>query len=225
MRRWSGALRSSTIPLSLTSFISSQFFLSRLSYLSARGWSVVENSLSPIMSPISLLLARSKLRYLSLGYVTLYSRPRPAFLTRIVLKFHMMSGRDFYFLKKRQGKKIPEEASLLAWTRVLCLSLHFAKRSIIIGLHKPLWRNSPGYISPPFWWLYKTFLPLRRSIFEPIIFGFIIPNKTTHIVHTHANLKPVTQDKIFTGWNIIWVHNQNAFWRFMVISTTRAKLC
>ena len=59
--------------------------------------------------------------------------------------------------------------------------------------------------------------------FYAITFGIFIPDKTTKVTHPSANLKLVTQAKPFPVFEIIWVHNQNAFRGFGVITTTRAE--
>ena len=67
---------------------------------------MIENYLAPVIAPIRSLLARIKLRHLSLADVTGSCRPSPYFLTGIVLKVHMMGGRNLYFPKKRRDKKV-----------------------------------------------------------------------------------------------------------------------
>ena len=153
MRRRSSSPSYLTRPFSLASLASSQiFFQSRLSSLSARRWLAVENSLSPVAAPIKLLLASIKLNYLSLDDVTGSCRPRPPFLTGIVLKVTTTGEKYLYFPKKRRGKRFPEEASPLPRTRTPCLFSHVTKISIMIWSHKPPQHNSPGDISPPFKW-------------------------------------------------------------------------
>ena len=102
MRRRSSDSRYLTRPLSLALLVSSRLFRpSRISSLSARRLLAVKNALSPVTAPTILQLARRELRYLSLADVTGSFRPRPSFLTVIVIKFPKMGGRYFYFQKKR----------------------------------------------------------------------------------------------------------------------------
>ena len=58
---------------------------------------MVENDLSPIKNPTSLLVSGIKLRYLSFDDITGSFRPRLDFLTGIVLKVPTMDGRYFDF--------------------------------------------------------------------------------------------------------------------------------
>ena len=105
--RWLGSSRSLNSPLSLSLLSTSRIFCPpHVSSLSARRWLSVGNYLSPVMAPIRSLLARSKVRYLSLAGVTGSCRPRPYFLIGIVLKVTAMVGKDFDFPKKRWGKKV-----------------------------------------------------------------------------------------------------------------------
>ena len=52
------------------------------------------------------------------------------------------------------------------------------------------------------------------------MFGLVAPDKTTKVTRASAHLKPVMQAKSFYGFNIIWVHDQNNFWRFGIITVT-----
>ena len=160
MRRRSSASRSFTSPLSLAPLASSHIFIpSCHSSLSSRRWFAVEILLAPVTDPISLLFARSKLRYFLLSGVTRYCRPRPDFLTKIVLKVPTMGGRDFGFQKKIQGTKVLWRSfSTPANTCPVSFGVLW-KISIPIVLHKLPRRNSPWDISPPFWWSHKNISP------------------------------------------------------------------
>ena len=109
--------------------------------------SEVGNDLSPVMDPISSLLIRRKCRYFSLDYVTGSCRPGPPFLTGIVLEVPSMGEIDSDFPKKIQGKRFPKEYSPVVLMGIPCLMSRVAKIPILIGLHKPPKRNSPGDIS------------------------------------------------------------------------------
>ena len=52
----------------------------------------------------------------------------------------------------------------------------------------------------------NDFLPLRHPIIYPFTFGFVVPNETAQIKRARANLKPVTQTKLFTFCEVIWMH-------------------
>ena len=96
-----------------------------------------EKSLYPLTATISLLLARSELRYIFLTNEIRACSPEPDLLTGIVLKVPTMGGKDFGFQKKRQSKIFPEEASTLLRSCVPCILSRVAKISIPVGSHKP----------------------------------------------------------------------------------------
>ena len=68
------------------------------------------------------------------------------------LRFLQWVGYILIFQIKDEAKRFPEEVSPLLWTCILCISSCAAKISILIGAHKPLWNNSLGDISLPFYW-------------------------------------------------------------------------
>ena len=70
----------------------------------------------------------------------------------------------------------------------------------------------------------RTDVPLPRLcvIFQSIMFGHVIPDKISKITRDRAHLKPMTQDKLFSGFNIVLMHDQNAFRGFWVIPPSRA---
>ena len=53
--------------------------------------------------------------------------------------------------------------------------------------------------------------------------GLAIPNKTAKIMRASANLRTFTKAKPFSGFYIIWVHNQNSFQGYGLIPITRAE--
>ena len=53
----------------------------------------------------------------------------------------------------------------------------------------------------------NVIFPLQCAILHPINFGLVIQNKTAKITRTSANLKPVTQAKPFSGFEIIQVED------------------
>ena len=180
MRWHSVALRSSTSPLSLALLASSRIFF-RHAFLpwETEGDRRFEKKLTTVTDPISLLVARSRLSYFSLANVTGYCSPRPGFLTYIVLKVPNMGGIYFDFSEEQTRRKgLPKKL------------LHFRKRVSHVFCHafqKGPFRldctNHHGVtllgLSPRrFGYCTNVFLPMRRSIFYPIMFGFIIPNKT-----------------------------------------------
>ena len=94
------------IPWSFATFaVSCYFFLSRLSLLIARMWSEVVKTRLPLTAPISSLLARSKLVYLSSDDTTVFCRPILDLFTVNILRSPTIGGRVFYFTEKRRGKK------------------------------------------------------------------------------------------------------------------------
>ena len=54
-------------------------------------------------------------------------------------------------------------------------------------------------------------LPIQRTILQSITFGLIIPDKITKIMRASANHKSVMQEKQFSGFELIRVHDQNTF--------------
>ena len=62
------------------------------------------------------------------------------------------------------------------------------------------------------------------TLFQSFTFGPVIPDKTAKIMRTFADLKPMTQAKTFSGFNILRMHVQNAFLGSEVIPLYRAKL-
>ena len=70
----------------------------------------MEISLSSLTDPISSQLVNIELRYLYLADVTGYCRPRPDFLTGIIINLHTMGRSDFGFPKKKMRQKgFPEK--------------------------------------------------------------------------------------------------------------------
>ena len=61
--------------------------------------------------------------------------------------------------------------------------------------------------------------PFLRPIFEPLAFGFFIPNITAEITCACANLKPRTRAKPFPRFEIFRMHDQNFFSWIGVISS------
>ena len=59
-------------------------------------------------------------------------------------------------------------------------------------------------------------LPLQRTVMQPITFVLVIPDKTTKTTCASANLRPMTKDKPFPGFDIIRVLDQNTFGGFGV---------
>ena len=96
-------------------------------------------------------LARCKLRNFSSADITGIYRPRSALLTGIVLKFPTISGSDFDFPKKRQGKIFSKEASPLPLMRILYFLSHVTKILTPIGSLRPLQSNFLGGVSPLFY--------------------------------------------------------------------------
>ena len=103
MRFWK-VIWSLTIPWSFMSLAVSQyFFLPRLSHLTTRTWSAVENNPLPLTSPIISPLAPSKLLYFSLAEVTGFYNLIPYFFTGNLLRAPTIGGRVFNFPKKGRG--------------------------------------------------------------------------------------------------------------------------
>ena len=65
--------------------------------------------------------------------------------------------------------------------------------------------------------------PYQRTLFEPIMFGLVLLDKTSKVMRASAHLKPVTQEKLFSSFNIILMHNQNTFRGFRAIPMTQAE--
>ena len=57
----------------------------------------------------------------------------------------------------------------------------------------------------------NIYLPFIRLIFEPLVFGLIIPDITTEITCARANLKPMTGTKQLPHLDIFSMHDQNDF--------------
>ena len=183
----------------------------------------VENYISPSMVLINSVLAHANLGIFH-WLVSPFFWPRPDLLTGIALKVSTLGGRDFGFPKNRQEKKFSVEAYPLLHTNIPCFLSLIEKY--------PLWLDFMVHcgvtflgVFPCFFFDYTNILfPLQHTILQPITFGIVIPCKTANIIRTSANLKPVTQTKQFSGFDIIWVHGQNAFGGLGLIPTTRAKL-
>ena len=125
MRWLSDASGSLTSPLSLALLESSQIFFSVARFFTERQTVIsAGNSLFAATAPISALLEGRKLEYFLLADVIGSCRPRPSFLSRIVLKVPKTGGKD---PKNRQGKKIPKQAYPLLQMRILCLFSCVAK--------------------------------------------------------------------------------------------------
>ena len=71
----------------------------------------------------------------------------------------------------------------------------------------------------------RTDVPLPRLcvIFKSITFGHVIPDKISKITRDRTHLKPKTQDKPFSVFEIIRMNNQNNFSGFGVIPSSRDK--
>ena len=107
IRRRSVPWRSFTKPLSVTSYMSSQFFSPSCIYSPrARRWLALESAPHPVTSLISSVLPRWELRYLSFSGVAGFSILNPDFFTVILLRAPTMGESGFFFTKKRRGKKV-----------------------------------------------------------------------------------------------------------------------
>ena len=123
-RQWSVPLRFVTISLSLVPLTSYQFFFpSILSSLSARSWSPLENTPSPVPSWINYIIERFKIRYLC----TSRSRksqdswvPCCLYWPASYLEF-LLLVRDFLLSKEKAGQKGFLKHLLHYWERVSCI--------------------------------------------------------------------------------------------------------
>ena len=67
---------------------------------------MTEKSISPVTALINLTLTRCELSIFLCADATVFWRPRPDFLTSIVIKVPTERGRGGVFPKKRRGKKV-----------------------------------------------------------------------------------------------------------------------
>ena len=111
---------------------------------------MVLNSLSPIISLVSSILARTKLRNFhwlpSTGYLV------PGRINWLVLYLKFLQWMGYISILRRidETKRFPEEATLLLRKHISCILSCIETRSTPIGLHVPTQRNSPEDIYPPF---------------------------------------------------------------------------
>ena len=146
-------LRSFIEPLSFDLFATSRsFWLERLSSPSVCRWLELDNVPPPVTDWISSTLLRWDLRYFYFSEVIGFSSPIPAVLINILLRDPTMGERGFVFLKKRRVNRFPASSSPLTQTHPLCPRSCVAEISTLIGFRIPPRRNSPGGISPWFWW-------------------------------------------------------------------------
>lgn len=68
----------------------------------------------------------------------------------------------------------------------------------------------------------NIYIQFLRPIFDPILFGFVIPNITSEITWVHKKLKPMTHVKQFHLFKIVKMNDQNTFSRLEVITLRRA---
>ena len=65
----------------------------------------------------------------------------------------------------------------------------------------------------------KSPVPCLFALFQTIIFGLIVHNKSSKVARAHAHFKPATQAKTFSVFEIVRVHDQTTFRWFGVIPT------
>ena len=67
----------------------------------------------------------------------------------------------------------------------------------------------------------NIYFPFIRSLFEPLVFVFVIPDISANIRWICANLKPTTHAKFFHHFGIVRIHDQNYFSGIRVIPSFR----
>ena len=122
-----------------------------------------------------------------------------------------MGGRDFLFPKNVRGKKIPNNLHH-SLKRVPCilsdvlykypLRLDRAYYHIVYFL---------GMFPHGFSDCANVPLPCLCTLFQTIMFGMVVPDITAKITCTRVHLKTVIQTKQFSGFKIVWMHNQYFF--------------
>ena len=151
----------------------SQFFCpSRLSYLSTRRRSELENTTSPAMARINSVLAHCEISSFLFAYVIGLRRPRPDFFTGIVLRVPTMGERISDFTKKRRGNFFPYSSSPLLKINLPYYLWRVVEISTPIGSHVPPLFNPPGDIYPRFFWLCKFSAP--TSLYEFLAYHVLI---------------------------------------------------
>ena len=117
----------------------------------------------------------------------------PAFYLELLQR-----GRGFSsFRGKDEAKRFPESSSPLPQTRLPCPRWCVEEISILIGLHIPLRRNSPGDFTLRFCWLCWYSSPTLAYALSTNRVWTRRPRCNPQITCSYAHLKPVTSSNFF----------------------------
>ena len=204
IRRRSGASRFLTSLTSLVLLVSSRIFSpSCLSSLSVWRRLEVENYISPVTSQISSVFAPCELSNFCLRASRDFGGPGRTSWQASYLEF--LRGVWDVSVFRRQGvvKRFTEESFLHLWTHNLYSLWGIVEISTPIGLPIPPRRNFLGIFPRCFSDSVNILFPYQRTIFYPIMFVLVVPDKTAKVMCDSADLKPVAQSKPFSGFKII----------------------
>ena len=128
------------------------------------------------------------------------------------------------FPRRGEAKGFPEEDSTLPLTHIPCILSHVEKYLLQLKCTYHHCVTFLGIFTRHFFYHTNDLFSLKYTVLQPITFGLIIPNSTANIMRVSTNPKPITQAKLFSGFDMIWVHYQNTFGGFGVKPTTHAGL-
>ena len=170
----------------------------------------VGNFASPVTARINYVLAYCKLRYFLFTDSTGLRRPRPDFLTGIVIRVPTMGERYFFFPKKRYGNFFPRSPSPFLKTLLSYYLWCVKEKFTPIVLRIPSCYNFPGNISPRFCWLYKSSSPTSPYDFSSNHICICHPQYNRQDNARPCTLKAMTQYKqfpslIFSRWTTIMI--------------------